>query len=160
MISIFVAVADNGVIGRDNDLIWHIPEDLKRFKALTMGKPCIMGRKTFGSIVARLGKPLPGRTSIVITRQPAATSPYGDNVILVNSFDAAVAATTAEEIMVIGGAQIYDVALPHADKIYLTQVHQAPEGDSYFPRLNQNEWTEISCEEHDGYDFVILERKS
>lgn len=141
-VSLIVATSQNNVIGRDNDLIWHIPEDLKRFKALTFGKPCIMGRKTFESIVNILGKPLPGRTSIIVSR-----SGYSyEGCISATSLDDAVEnakGLNTDEIFIAGGAQIYKQSLDQGliDKIYLTCVEQDFEGDAYFPELDMGSWT-------------------
>ncbi|MCA0231789.1 MAG: dihydrofolate reductase [Bacteroidetes bacterium] len=159
--SMIVAVAQNGVIGRDNQLIWHLPNDLKQFKRLTTGHPIIMGRKTFESI----GKPLPNRTSIVITRSKEWAY---EGVIVVHSMEEAIAAaqaTQTEEAFVIGGAEIYRVAFPLADKLYLTEVKADFEGDAYFEPINPNEWKEISRVSHSvdekhsvPFDFVELVR--
>lgn len=148
---IAVAMAQNRVIGRDNDMPWHIPEDLRRFKALTLGKPVIMGRKTFESILARLGKPLPGRTNIVVSRKGLAAAPPGATVC--DRFDAALetaqtvaAQTGAAEIFVIGGAQIYARALPQVERIYRTDIEVEMAGDALFPPLDPQDWEEIACE--------------
>ena len=155
-ISVIVAAADNNVIGKDNKMPWHIPEDFKHFKSITMGKPCIMGRKTYESILNQLGKPLPGRTSIVISR-----SGYDhDGATVVESLDAAMETAKAEtddEVMVIGGAQIYELLLPKADRVYLTRVHQSPEGDAFFPELDET-WQQVEGEDHDGFSFLKFER--
>ena len=130
MITLIVAVADNGVIGRDNALPWHLPEDLKRFKRLTMGKPIVMGRKTFESI----GKPLPGRQNIVVTRD---ANYRRDGVTVVHDVDAAVrAAGEAAEIMIIGGAELFRLFLPRATRIHLTRVHGDIAGDVMWPALD------------------------
>ena len=158
MISLVVAVSDNGVIGVNNQLPWRLPGDLQRFKAITMGKPIVMGRKTFDSI----GKPLPGRRNIVISRRVNLAI---EGCIVVNSLQGAVdAVDRAEEIMVIGGADIYRQALPLAQRIYLTRVHAHIEGDASFPQLGP-EWREISCEDRASderhaytYSFLVLER--
>ncbi len=157
-LSLIVAVADNGVIGQQNGLPWRLPEDLKRFKALTLGKPIIMGRKTFDSI----GKPLPGRTNIVITRQGDLALP---GCLVVDSLPAAIAAAgEVAEIMIIGGAEIYHQALPQAQRVYLTQVHAIVDGDATFPALNPMQWRELAREDYPAderhayaYSFVILE---
>lgn len=159
-VALIVAAADNNVIGIDNAMPWHIPDDFKHFKSVTMGKPCIMGRKTFESIVAQLGKPLPGRTSIVVTRTPETFT----DAIACGSLALAVEAAgqeDPEEIMIIGGAQIYAQALEQklVDKIYLTRVHQSPEGDAFFPTLNMNEWGEAEHDAHEGFSFITLLRK-
>ena len=162
---LIVAVAENGVIGRDNDLPWRLSGDLKRFKAVTMGKPLIMGRRTFDSI----GRPLPGRANIVLTRD-ADFSPEG--VLVVHDPDAALEVAEqeagragADEIMVIGGAGIYDLFLDRASRIYLTEVHDSPPGDTRFPPLDPAIWRERSRERHTAeggetsdYSFVVLER--
>ena len=146
IIAIVVAVAENGVIGKDGRLPWRIPSDIKRFRQLTMGKPVIMGRKTFQS----LAKPLDGRDNIVVTRDPG-FSPTG--TVAVASLEAALEAAReraqarcVEEIMVIGGAEIYRAALPLADRIYLTRVHAAPDGDTFFPEPDPGNWREVSRE--------------
>lgn len=142
-LAIIVAAAKNGVIGRNNQLPWHLPQDLKYFKAVTLGKPVIMGRKTYESI----GRPLPGRTNIVITRNKDWVAAEG--VIVTNSFEQArleaqkvlgSAASDFDEAMVIGGAEIYRAALQFADRIYLTRVDVEPEGDAFFEALDEAEW--------------------
>ena len=159
-LSIVVAYSSNHVIGKDNRLLWHLPDDLKRFKNLTMGHPMIMGRKTFESI----GKPLPGRTSIIVTRDPHYRR---EGCLVVHSVEEAigVAFELVPEVFVIGGAQIYERVLPMVQKIYLTEVHHFFEGDTFFPELNQNQWREIKRESFPAdlrnpyaYDFVELER--
>lgn len=143
-LAIIVAVAKNGVIGCNNKLPWHLPQDLKYFKAVTLGKPVIMGRKTYESI----GKPLPGRTNIVITRNKDWVTAEG--VVVTNSFEQALfeaqkvqgsGGEPIDEIMVIGGAEIYRSALQFADRIYLTRVDVEPEGDAFFDVLNEAEWS-------------------
>lgn len=142
MISVIVAVARNGVIGDGNRLIWHIGEDLRRFKAITSGHPVVMGRKTFES----LGRPLPNRTNVVITRQ---TGYRADGCIVAGSLDEAIALfDPAEEIFVIGGAQVYAQAMPLADRFYLTLVDRDYEGDTRFPDWNGGEWELRSEERH------------
>jgi dihydrofolate reductase len=136
MISLLVAADDNNVIGKNNKLPWHLPNDLKYFKNLTWGMPVIMGRKTFESI----GKPLPGRRNIVLTRQKKL---FAKGIDVVNSFEEAVelANTSAvKEVFVIGGAEIFNSVFPKAKKIYLTRIHHHFEGDVYFPSISENEW--------------------
>ena len=155
-----VAVAQNGVIGNRNGLPWHLPTDLQRFKALTMGKPMIMGRKTWDSI----GRPLPGRTSIVVSRQPRLEIP---GCIVVGSLPEAIAAAgDVPEIAVIGGADLFRMALPEVGVIHLTRVHADVPGDVFFPELVPGEWSEISLERHPAdarhaydFSFVELQRK-
>ncbi len=156
LLSLIVAVADNNVIGKDNQMPWHISEDFKHFKEITMGKPCIMGRKTFESILNQLGKPLPGRTSIVVSRSGF----DHEGAITASSLEEAIALAekkTDEEVMVIGGSQIYSLALPLADRIYLTRVHQEPEGDAFFPEFGPD-WAESDFDAREGFSFVTLER--
>lgn len=160
-LAIIVAVAENGAIGKDNQLLWRLPDDLKRFKQLTMGSPIIMGRKTFESI----GKPLPGRTSIVISRSSGS---YPAGVIGVSSVKEAIEEarkTGAEEAFVIGGGEIYKLFLPIADKIYLTKVDTSIEGDTFFKIEHTEEWKEIyhdfrAADERHAleFEFVDLER--
>jgi dihydrofolate reductase len=141
-ITLIVAVADNGVIGRDNTLPWHLPEDLKRFKRLTMGKPIVMGRKTFESI----GKPLPGRQNIVVTRD---ANYRREGVTVVNDAESALrAAGAVPEIMVIGGAELFRALLPRAWRIHLTRVHGEIEGDVMWPALDDREWSVVEREAH------------
>lgn len=158
MVSIIVAIAENGIIGDKNALLWSIKEDMRRFRTTTTGHPVIMGRKTFESI----GRPLPKRTNVVITR--------GDNTFegceVAHSLEEAVAMfPKEEEVFIIGGAQIYAQALSIADRLYLTIVHRDYEGDTAFPKFDMAEWREISREEfergeeYDGaFTFIDLER--
>jgi dihydrofolate reductase len=159
-INIVVAVAQNGVIGRDNQLIWHLPKDLRYFKNLTTGHAVVMGRKTYESI----GRPLPNRVNIIISRDSdyqaigcQTASSLADGI--------AKARQTSEEVFVIGGAQIYKQALALADRVYLTEVHGDFEGDTFFNALPKDQWKEISRETHQpdekhmvGFSFVVLER--
>ena len=142
------AVAENGVIGRDNALPWRLSSDLKRFKALTMGKPVVMGRKTYQSI----GKPLPGRTNIVVTRDRNFTAP---GIVVTNDVEAALAAARddarqrgVDEIMVIGGTDIFVQTMPLADKLEITHVHARPEGDVFFPPIDAKLWRERARSRH------------
>lgn len=156
VISLVVAAADNHVIGKDNAMPWHIPEDFRHFKDITMGKPCIMGRKTFQSILEKLGKPLPGRVNIVVSR----TNFQHPGALTCKDLDEAIAQaakTGSNDICIIGGAQIYALALPRADKIHLTRVHQSPEGDAFFPALGP-EWVEESSDARDGFTFLTYVR--
>ncbi len=156
MITIIVAIANNNVIGKANALPWYIPEDLKRFKALTTGHTVVMGRKTFESILARIHKPLPDRNNVVITRQKDYSVP--DGVEVCASLDAALAAHANEDIFVIGGAEIYKQALDTADQLLITEVTGEHEGDVFFPPIDSNVWKEVAREPHHGYSFVTYER--
>jgi dihydrofolate reductase len=162
-VSIVVAAGANGVIGRGNRLPWHLPEDLAHFKRLTLGHPVIMGRRTFESILATLGKPLPGRTSIVVTRQRGLGLP---GATVVGSLDEALdAARGAGEMFVIGGAAIYRLALDRADRVYFTRLDAAFVGDSTFPALDPAVWREAAREDWPpagersfGFSFLRYDR--
>ena len=143
MISFVVAVARNGVIGREGGLPWHISSDLKRFKEITMGKPVIMGRKTWDSLPKR---PLPGRRNIVITRQPDFRA---EGAEVVASPEEALALCAGEaELAVIGGGEVYKLFWPHVDRLYLTEVDLDVEGDTHFPAPDPSEWREVAREIH------------
>lgn len=165
-LSIIVARADNGVIGRDNAMPWHIPDDLKYFRKITLGKPVLMGRKTFVS----LQRPLPGRPNLVVSRDPHFTA---EGVEIFSSLESALrrgqelsAASGADEIMLIGGAQVFAEGFPHVSRLYLTEIHSTPDGDVFFPPFDRSQWSEIS--RHPvaadnavpAHDFVVLERNS
>ncbi|MDR7088279.1 dihydrofolate reductase [Cellvibrio fibrivorans] len=165
-LAIIVAAARNGVIGCNNQLPWHLPQDLKYFKAVTLGKPVIMGRKTYESI----GKPLPGRTNIVITRNKDWVAAEG--VIVTNSLEQALleaqkvrgsTVSDLDEVMVIGGAEIYRSALQFADRIYLTRVDVEPQGDAFFEALDEAKWGLESCAAGDvaalvPHEFLVYSR--
>ncbi len=159
-VSLIVAVARNGVIGNKNRLPWKLPADLKRFKTLTMGHPVIMGRKTYESI----GKALPGRTNIVVTRQAGYRA---EGCLVADSLEHGLAlARSDEEVFVIGGAEIFQQAIPRADRIYLTQINQEFEGDTRLPALDRAIWHEAAREDHPSgpgtplaYSFLTLERR-
>lgn len=159
-ITLVVAAAENGVIGFNGRLPWQIPEDLKRFKALTLGKPCIMGRKTWQSLPRQ---PLPGRRNIVVTRDPEFCAP---GALIASSFEHALEIAAQEnppEIAVIGGENIFAVALPLAHRIELTEVSACPEGDAFMPEIDCTEWRETwrDAPRKAGalrYSFVTLER--
>jgi len=160
-LSLIVAMAENRTIGRNNELPWRLSEDLKYFKSVTMGKPIVMGRKTFDSI----GKPLPGRLNIVITRNTDWQHP---GVKAASSLQQAVAIAVEEnpqdrEVMVIGGEEIYRTALGQADRLYITRVQAKVEGDAFFPEYNESEWQEVSRQQpglqsETPYFFQVLER--
>ncbi len=164
-LALIVAMAENRVIGVNNNLPWYLPDDLRYFKSITMGKPIIMGRKTFESI----GKPLPGRTNIIISRNPE-LEPDGCSVV--STLEDAVELSEnislidgATEAIVIGGGQIYALALPLVDRIYLTQVHAEINGNAWFPKFDRSDWQEVGretfyAEGENPYDysFVVLDR--
>jgi dihydrofolate reductase len=160
LVSIIAAMDRNRLIGNNNQLPWHLPADLAHFKAVTMGKPVIMGRKTYESI----GRPLPGRTNIVLTRS-ADFQPEG--VLVAASLEKALETVVAEdEVMIIGGSSVYEHALPLADRLYLTCVENSYQGDAWFPDFDIEEWQLIASEEHradaknsSDYRFVTYRRK-
>lgn len=160
IISIISAIAQNYVIGDKNRLLWHLPADMQHFREMTMGKPVIMGRKTFESI----GKPLPGRENIIVTGE---TNYKPKGCKIAHSIDEAInLVKDQKEVMIIGGASLYKQMLPRADKLYLTLVHQEFTGDAYFPKFNWGEWDQIERVDHKAdqnnsysYSFVILQRK-
>ncbi len=164
-VSLIVAMASNRCIGINNELPWKLPEDLKYFKQVTSGKAIIMGRTTYDS----LGRPLPNRTNIVMTRDVDWEGPIGTRVV--HSLEAALALAEAvavsnyqDEVVVIGGAQIYAQLLPQVERLYITEVHTEVVGDAFFPELNTTEWQETSRRKHSdeaseiGYDFVVYDR--
>jgi dihydrofolate reductase len=165
-IVLVAAVAENGVIGRDGGMPWHLPGDLKHFKRTTLGKPVIMGRRTFDSIGR---KPLPGRPNIVLTRDKNFRA---DGVTVAATLDEALqiaeqeaVKANADEIAIIGGSTLYEETLPRADRLYLTEVHASPKGDARFPAFGRAEWREVSRDgphrgpgEEFGYSFVTFDR--
>ncbi|ETT80914.1 dihydrofolate reductase [Viridibacillus sp. FSL R5-0477] len=159
MITLIVAHDENNVIGLNNAMPWHLPGDLAYFKRTTMGKPMIMGRKTFESI----GKPLPGRTNIVITRDEKYVR---EGIVIVHSLEEALAQAKkeSEEIMIIGGEQIFRITLPMADRLYVTKIEKQYEGDTFFPSYDE-EWQVVSQSEvnetDDGlkFTYLVYERK-
>jgi dihydrofolate reductase len=152
-VTLVVARAENGVIGRNGKMPWHISEDLKRFKHLTMGTAMIMGRKTFNSLPGLL----PGRRHIVLTRNPAWRA---EGVEVAHSAEGALALAGQEPVSVIGGADIFALFEEHATAVELTEVEGAPEGDATMPPFDPTRWRKIALEERDGYSFVRLERAS
>lgn len=164
-ISILVAMASNRVIGQKNALPWHLPEDLKHFKALTMGHGIIMGRKTYESI----GRPLPGRLNVLITRQK---NYHVDGAIVAHSIDEALQVCKNEkaisgESFIIGGAELYQQTMTLCHRMYITEIRQRFDGDTFFPKFDPDEWVETACEKQSSnnngnelaYQFVVLDRK-
>lgn len=160
MISMIAAVTDDGVIGHHGGIPWHMPADLRYFKETTLGCTVVMGRKTFKSILDVLGKPLPGRDNVVLTRN---TDFRLDGVSTVSTVDAV--RKQYPDAMIIGGATLYEQFMPYADRLYMTEVHTTLEGDTYFPHIDMNTWREVSREDHPAdennqydYSFVTYER--
>lgn len=163
-LAMIAALAQNRVIGLDNKMPWHLPADLKHFKAMTLGKPIVMGRKTWDS----LGRPLPGRLNLVVSRQPDL---HLEGAETFGSLDAALLRAEqwareqgATEIMLIGGAQLYQQALPLAQRLYLTRIAASPEGDAFFPAFDESLWRRTDCQAHPvdgdmpGYRFETWQR--
>ena len=156
-----VAATENDVIGRDNSMPWHLPADLQHFKAITLGHPVLMGRRTYEAI----GRPLPGRRNLVLSRSPDFTVPGVD---VVHTLEAAIAAAgDVPELMIIGGAALYTLALPRTDRVHLTRLHMTLDGDAHFPALPESQWREVSrsprrpADERNACDmtFLVLERR-
>lgn len=160
IISGIVAVSENRVIGKNNQLPWNLPADLQHFKNVTMGKPILMGRKTFESI----GKVLPGRCNVIISSDESYSAP---GCVIANSIATALSAVEySSEVFVIGGATLFEVMLPEIQRLYLTLIHHQFEGDVYFPEIDWSEWNEIEREDHKSdkenpysYSFLTLHRK-
>jgi len=164
-IAMIAAVAANGVIGKDNDLVWSLPDDMKYFMNTTKNHFIVLGRKNYESLPPKF-RPLPNRTNVVITRQPAFQL---NNAFVVHSLDEALALCkekNQEKIFIIGGGQIYKQALPKTDTLYITEINQSFDGDTFFPNYDKTEWQEVSREHHTidekhaySFDFVVYKRK-
>ncbi|WP_459193400.1 dihydrofolate reductase [Halosimplex sp. J119] len=161
-IALIAAVAENGVIGADEGIPWHYPEDLQHFKSTTTGHPVILGRRTYRSIADRIGGPLPDRTNVVLTRV-GVDAPEG--VVVVGGVDEAIAAAESalagsdrSTVYVAGGASVYEQFLPLADRLVVTEVPEAPDGDTYFPEWDDEEWIEAERREDGELSFVTYER--
>lgn len=167
-VSIIVAASENNVIGRDNEIPWHLPDDLKYFRTMTEGHPVIMGRKNFESILDVLGKPLPNRRNIIVTRDREFQA---EGCEVASSLEEAIVFAhqdnDKEEIFIIGGGQIYEQAMEHANYVYLTRVHAWIEGDVVFPELDTDTWEQTHSEEHPAdekhkfaFTFITYKRRS
>jgi dihydrofolate reductase len=153
-ISLIVAKSNNNVIGKNNQLIWHLPADLKHFKTITMGHTVVMGRKTYESMM----KPLPGRTNVVITRQD---NYHPEGITIEPSLEDALKDLKVEEVFIIGGGEIFKQAMAVANKLYITEIHADFEGDTFFPEINQNVWVKTEEEKHlkdekNPYDYTYI----
>ena len=151
MIAIIAAVAENGIIGANNKLPWHLPADLKRFKELTTGKVVIMGRKTYESILTTLGSPLPNRKNIVITRNTNYKTAEGVDVFY--NIEEALKANESNDIFIIGGGEIFKQSVDLADTLYITHIHKTYEGDAHFPKVNMSEWKIVNEDTRDDFTF-------
>lgn len=157
-LAIIAAVSDNGVIGKGGGLPWYIPEDLKRFRKITNGQVVLMGRKTYESIVKRLGKPLPNRTNVVVTRQH--DYPFPPEVKSFDSIDAALEAMENEPtVYVIGGSEIYRQVQDQVSTLHITHVHQTVAGDAFFPSIDAAEWQPVHTENGNGWTYVTYQRR-
>lgn len=155
-LSLIAAVAQNNCIGINNQLPWNIPEDMKHFKEITKGKTVMMGRKTFESILSYLGKPLPGRKNIVISRNNYYKVPKG--VEIFSSWEEAVKKYADEEVFVIGGASLYAQTINAADTLYITHVDKEVDGDTFFPVINKKMWKETERENHTNFSFITYKK--
>lgn len=155
MIALIAAVAQNDCIGKNGQLPWHIPEDLAHFKLLTTGKVVLMGRKTWESLPEKF-RPLPNRLNIVITRQADFALPTG--VERYSNIQSALAAHTKEDVMIIGGAEMYRETIDLTDTLYITHVHENVEGDAFFPKIDSSIWKKTEVESHEKFDFVTYKK--
>lgn len=156
MINIIVAIAKNNVIGKNNEIPWHYPEDLQYFKEVTMGKNVLMGSKTFDSIIKRLGKPLPGRNNIVLTRNKDFSYP---GVTVINDLESFLKSQT-DDIFIIGGSSIYRQTLAYADKLYITFIDDEYEGDTFFPEIDFQNYQLIEKKERGKLTFCVYQRSN
>lgn len=155
MLSLIAGISQNNCIGKNGQLPWHIPEDLKHFREVTAGKIVLMGRKTWESLPEKF-RPLPNRINIIITRQADYSTPTG--VEIFDTIDEAMSAHREQEIIVIGGAEIYQQTIAHADRLYITHINQTVDGDAFFPTIDTTIWHETERLDHDGYSFVTYEK--
>lgn len=156
MLSLIAAVADNNCIGLNNKIPWNIPEDFQYFKKNTIGKTCVMGQATYESILSYLGKPLPGRKTVVLSRDPNFKTL--DEVRVYDDLEAALNALKDEDVFICGGASIYKQTINRVNKLYITHVHQTFDGDVFFPEIDKNVWHETWREDHPEFSFVIYEK--
>ncbi|MFC7201907.1 dihydrofolate reductase [Haloferax namakaokahaiae] len=160
---LIAAVADNGVIGRDGDMPWHLPEDLKHFKQTTMGHPVVMGRTTYESIAAQIDGPLPGRQNIVLTTRdielPAGAEVVGSVEEAIDAAEVAAEEMGVESAYVVGGQTVYEQFFDRADAMVLTELAESYEGDTRFPEWDADEWAETARDDHDGFAFVTYKRR-
>lgn len=155
-IAIIAAVAKNNVIGKSNTLPWYIPEDLKRFRALTIGKTVLMGRKTFESIIKKIGAPLPKRKNVIITKKRNYQAPKG--VVIFYDLKKALEALKNEEVFIIGGAQIYQQTIDLAETLYITHIDKEIEGDVFFPEIDLSIWKKITEDKREGFSFALYKK--
>lgn len=156
-LTLVAAVAANGVIGHEGDIPWRLPGEQARFKRLTIGHVLVMGRRTYESI----GRPLPGRTTVVVTRQEAWAATAPDGVLVADGIETALALARSldDEVFVVGGVEVYRAALPVADRLEITFVDASPEGDAWFPEVDWSRWREVAREQYEGYTCVTYVRR-
>lgn len=154
--SLIAAVAENNCIGKDNKIPWNIPEDFQYFRKMTLGKTCLMGTATYESILGYIGKPLPGRQTVVLTSKKDYSVPAGVRIFY--SLDEAFKQLKNEDVFVCGGASIYQQTINRVDTLYITRIHQSPDGDTFFPEIDKNIWQETTREDCDGYSFVTYKK--
>lgn len=154
--AIIAAIAENNCIGKNNKIPWNIPEDLQYFKKMTLGKVCVMGQKTFESIMSYLGKPLPGRQTVVLTSKPNFNAPEG--VLVFNSIDEVFEKLKDQEVFICGGASIYRQTIDRVDTLYITHIHESYDGDTFFPEINGQTWHETDREDHANFSFVTYKK--
>ncbi len=150
--SLIAAVAENNCIGKNNKIPWNIPEDFQYFKKMTLGKTCVMGQATYESILGYVGKPLPGRQTVVVTLDQNYKAAEGVRVL--HSLDDVFEKLKDEDVFICGGASIYRQTINRVDVLYITRVFQSPDGDTFFPEIDENIWKEVSREDHTGFSFV------
>lgn len=154
--SLIAAVAENNCIGKNNKIPWNVPEDFQYFKKMTLGKTCVMGQATFESILGYLGKPLPGRQTVVLTLDKNYIAPEG--VRILHSLDDVFEQLKNEDVFICGGASIYRQTIDRVDTLYITHIKQSPDGDTFFPEINKSIWKEIAREDHEGFSFVTYQK--
>lgn len=156
MFSLIAAIAENNCIGKNNKIPWNVPEDFQYFKKMTLGKTCVMGQATFDSIIGYLGKPLPGRKNVLITKNTDVIVPEGVRVFF--SLEEAFETLKDEDVFICGGASIYRQTIDKVDALYITEIHQSPDGDTFFPEIDKTIWKETAREDHDGFSFVVYKK--
>ncbi|OGH88967.1 MAG: hypothetical protein A2537_00020 [Candidatus Magasanikbacteria bacterium RIFOXYD2_FULL_36_9] len=154
--SLIAAVAENNCIGKNNKIPWNVPEDFQYFKKMTLGKTCVMGQATFESILGYLGKPLPGRQTVVVTLDKNYIAPEG--VRILHSLDDVFEQLKNEDVFICGGASIYRQTLDRVDTLYITHIQQSPEGDTFFPEINKSIWKETARDDYEGFSFVTYQK--
>ncbi len=156
MFSLIAAVAENNCIGKNNKIPWNVPEDFQYFKTMTLGKTCVMGQATYESILGYVGKPLPGRQTVVVTLDKNYKAAEG--VRILHSLDEVFEKLNDENVFICGGASIYRQTVDRVDTLYITEIHQSPEGDTFFPEINKNIWQETGRDDRDGFSFVTYQK--